>query len=309
MYSIIIPHYKKNYLLNQCLNSIKESLIATEQQTSIEIIIVDNQATEISKRFINEYQTKNSNLAIKPIYNKKNLGFAKAVNQGIKKAYGKYIVVINNDIKLDENWFNAINQAISKYNRQEISTFFGKVLNEYGTKIESVGLKFKPWGKAINIGNKEAKITKYSQVKKIWGAPASAVVYKKTALEEVGLFNPYFFAYLEDVEINLRLKAEGFKTLYIPEAISYHQGGQTADSWPDFRQRMTARNWWYIIILRYPVKAFCKYLPQILLEQLKLFFAIKSWKWKLWVVKEIIISLPQLIKNRSPVQLKGNLNN
>jgi GT2 family glycosyltransferase len=309
MYSIIIPHYKNNTILEQCLNSIIDSLKETDQQTSIEVIVVINQASEVSKQFIKQYQKDNYNLAIKPIFNQKNKGFAQAVNQGIKKAHGDYLVVLNNDIKLDQNWFNAINKNIQMFKNsktKKIGAIFGKVLNEHGTKIESAGFDFKPWGKAINSGNNDPYIDKFSQEKVIWGAPASAVVYNKQALDEIGLFNPVFFAYLEDVDLSLRLQANNYQTLYVPKAVSYHQGGYTADQWTDFRQKYTSRNWWFIFILHYPLLTFIKYLPLILIEQLKIWLKIKKWKNKLWVVKQIISHLPKLLNQRKTIKIKND---
>ncbi len=307
MYSIIIPHYQNNNLLEQCLDSIVGSLKETNQATGFEIIIVDNQSSQETKKFIDKYQSTNSNLAIKPIFNQKNLGFAQAVNQGIESSHGEHIVVLNNDIKLDKEWFNVINQNLQMFknpNVQNIGALFGKVLNANGTKIESAGFKFKPWGKAVNIGNNDSNIDKYNQQKIIWGAPASAVVYKKNALKKIGLFNPIFFAYLEDVEINLRLKAEGFNTLYLPKAIAYHQGGQTADQWTDFRQKYTSRNWWYIFLLRYPVLTFLKYLPLIAVEQTKIWLSITSWQNRFWVIRQIITSAPKLLKQRKTIKIR-----
>lgn len=288
MYSIVIPQYGADPQLRICLASIAESLKATKLQTSIEIIVVNNKATEISKKFIDQCRRENPALAIKPIYNEQNLGFGRAVNQGIIRSQGNFIVVLNNDIELDENWFNAVNEGIYNCNVKGAGAFCGKILNSRRSKIESVGLDFKPWGKAVNIGNNERDANKYSSQKVVWGATAAAVVYKKEALNKAGLFNENFFAYLEDVELNLRLIKHSYKTIYLPAAISYHYGGKTADQWTDFRQRYTSRNWWFIFKLHYSFSDFVKYFPKIILEQTKIWLGIKSWRWRFWVLKEII---------------------
>ena len=341
--SVIIPNWNGERLLRKNLAKI---LKAWPKGT--EVIIVDDGSTDGSVELIKsltssrvnewlkkkEKKEKNNNnksnslitnsliknrkITIKLIENKKNLGFAGAVNQGIKVAKNNYVAVMNNDLRLEKNWFLVMKNMIQKYpaEKKKIGTYFGTVLNWNGTKIESTGLQYWLKGRAKNRDN--GKRLKYSTIqifkrKKqefVWGASASVVVYYKPALMEVGLFDEDFFAYEEDVDLALRLWGADWKTLYVPQAIAYHLGGGTSRRMGNFRQRMDAKNWWFIIIKNYPWSILIRYGPEILIERLRnLSGLLKStpiWRWPIDVARvygEVVLKLPKMIRKRKPIEL------
>jgi GT2 family glycosyltransferase len=328
MFSIVIPHYNGLPLLKNCLKSISESIgpNAKGQMLKTEIIVVDNGSTDGSKEYLEkmtngkwlmakkknkENQTSIINhQSLKVIFNDRNLGFAAAVNQGIKAAEYDWVVVMNNDLKVDKNWFLEIQKVINNnLDNTSIAALFGKVLNWKGTKIESTGLEFYLKGKAFNRGNGlPAETNKYNSPEFIFGPSASIAAYYKPALEQVGLFDEDFFAYEEDVDLALRLYAAGWKTYYIPSAVSYHIGGETSGKMGNFRQRMDAKNWWFIIIKNYPLSIIFKHWPEIFIERLRnLSGLIKKTTWYkiptavLSTYAELISKLPKIIKKRKPI--------
>jgi len=188
-FSIIIPNLNGQLYLSTCLYSLLSSLKQAHIK-KFEIILVDNASTDNSVNLFSKLtQTHSSSI----ILNKKNHGFAKAVNQGAFKAKYKYIVVCNNDIKLHQDWFTNIQKNILA--NPNYSTYFGLVLNQDGTKIESVGLKYCWKGKAKNIGNKlifnpkNIRKLKIENVKPIWGASASLVIYQKDVFLKLAGFD------------------------------------------------------------------------------------------------------------------------
>ena len=104
--SIIIVHFNQSENLRQCLDSIKKANL----NFSFEIIIIDNSSnlgtvfanafplSRINKMFSSEISKFEEIPLIRIISNKKNVGFAKAVNQGIKIAKGEYILILNPDV-------------------------------------------------------------------------------------------------------------------------------------------------------------------------------------------------------------------
>ena len=85
----------------------------------------------------------------------------------------------------------------------------------------------------------------------IWGASAALTLYNREILEKIGKFDNDFFAYEEDIDLALRLHNLKYQTLYIPNAISYHLGGATSKKMGNFKNKMDAKNWFYIIIKNY----------------------------------------------------------
>jgi len=294
MFSIVIPHYNNKKLLKQCLASIKKT---DTTELIDEIIVVDNGSTDGSVEFVKNFQK------IKLIENRKNLGFAKAVNKGIKFSRAKWTIVLNNDIKLTPNWFKEIKKGVEKYKNKNLGFLFGKVLSWNGEKIESLGLDFHLCGKSVNIGNgQKNNPNKYKKEKELIAAPASAICFKKSAITKTGLFDQDFFAYLEDIDLCLRLRNQGFKGFFLPNAISHHMGGATADKIPGLRYKMTASNWWFIIIKYYPVSSFLKNIHLIIFEQAKNFFAVKNFSDKLWTIQRTIKKFPKMVKKRRPIK-------
>jgi len=311
-FSIIIPNLNGSVLLKDCLTSLLQSINKTPS-IIFEVILVDNASTDNSIDVFSELTT---NLHTSIILNPKNYGFAKAVNIGITKAKYDYVIVCNNDIKFDSNWFEEITKAITK--KPKYTSYFGLVLNKDGSLIESTGLKYFWRGKAKNIGNKLpynsktiAKL-KIENCKLIYGASASLVVYKKDIIQKIGGFDENFFAYEEDVDLAFRLNKFGYKTLFIPKAISYHLGGATSSKMGNFRAKMDAKNWILLIAKNYSFKQLFKYFPQIVEERLRNFSGlckqtIKIYQWKsIWIIPasifqvygQVLLKLPIIILKR-----------
>lgn len=308
-YSIIIPNLNGSALLKDCLTSLLQSINKTPQ-IIFEIILVDNASIDDS---IDIFSQLTTNLHTSIILNPKNYGFAKAINIGITKAKYDYIIVCNNDIKFDSNWFKEITKAITT--RPKYASYFGLVLNKDGSLIESTGLKYYWRGKAKNIGNglpytKELK--NQSTSIPIWGASASLVVYKKNIIQRLGGFDENFFAYEEDVDLAFRLNKFGYKTLFIPKAISYHLGGATSGKMGNFRAKMDAKNWIFLIVKNYSLKQILKYFPQIVEERLRNFSGlckqtIKIYNWQsIWILPisifqvygQVLLKLPKILVKR-----------
>ena len=311
-FSIIIPNLNGQLYLSTCLNSLLASL-KTAYIKNFEIILVDNASTDNSVNLFSKLtQLHTSSI----ILNKKNHGFAQAINQGVAKAKYDYVIVCNNDIKLHKDWFINIQKNI--LSKPDYSTYFGLVLNQNGTKIESTGLKYYWKGKAKNIGNKlsynQSSIAKLKikNCKLIWGASASLIVYQKDIFQRLGGFDQDFFAYEEDVDLALRLKKLGYYTLFIPQSISYHIGGATSSKMGNFRNMMDAKNWIYIIVKNYSLAKFIKYFPQIIEERLRnlsglIKQTVKIYKFKsIWILPislvktygQVLLNLPKMVSKR-----------
>ncbi len=293
--SIIIPNFNGQTFLPPCLRSLISS-IKLCPSTNFEILLVDNGSTDSSRQIFNKISVKFKKiLSFQLLTLDCNYGFATAVNHGIKASRFDYVCVCNNDLTVDKLWFKVMSSVIiqntsktvNQLTNGPVTTFFGLVLNKNGTKVESRGLRFYPYGKAENIDNglphHQSKIpaTRFSKRSKhqhpnnhqIWGASASIVIYHKPTLLKVGLFDEKFFAFIEDVDLSYRLDKAGYKTLFVSQAISYHLGGGTAGKNSFFRKKLTYINWIRFIIKNYTITEIIVNLPGILQERLLLLYS------------------------------------
>ncbi len=270
-YSIAIPNFNGSKFLSACLKSLLSSLKHAKIQT-FEIILIDNASSDDSPQLFLEFIRKNKIKRHRLIRLDRNYGFSKAVNTGIQSAKYKHIVLLNNDIVFDRQWFYFITKNIQSNPHRRVAVFSGTILNYDGSKYESQGLSYQYSGKCLNINNQKPftpRSLDHLPPSTVWGSSAAVAVYRRQIFDHVGMFDEDFFAYEEDVDLCLRLNNSGYKTLYIPQAIAYHYGGGTSSTMGNFRQRMDAKNWFYIIIKNYRLSDLIKNLPAIFLERLR----------------------------------------
>jgi GT2 family glycosyltransferase len=306
--SIIIPNYNGENYLSACLKSI-DLAIQSCPNTNFEIILVDNGSTDSGPDL---FQADLAHPYSSIIINKKNLGFAAAVNQGIKKAQYSWVCLLNNDLVLDKLWFKKITDQI-KIRPQNTVTFCGTVFDQQGTFIESQGLKFFQSGKCQQRNHHQI----YRPLKpfSVWGSSAAAVIYHKKTIKTLGLFDPIFFAYIEDVDISYRLYHLNYHTLCVPSAFSYHLGGGTSNLMDNFRAFYSTRNWWFFIFKNYSFPQIVKHYFPILKERCRNYYwFLKSTKYIYWlphslsIFFQVLFRLPYLLKQNRNYQnlLKSN---
>ncbi len=260
--SVIIPNFNGARYLSDCLQHLNTA-IDNCPGTKFEVILVDNASTDDSPKLFSSLMTRNCQL----ITNLSNLGFAAAVNQGIKAAKYDYVCLLNNDLNLDSNWFKLIIKSIKKY--PKIACFCGTVFNRNGTEIESQGISFDWSGKCLQ--NKKF-ITPF-----VWGSSGAAVIYQKNIITKIGLFDEHYFAYIEDVDLAFRLQQQHYQTFLSPEAKAFHLGGATTNQLGNFRAKQTFFNWIYFIFKNYTFTQLVKNLPGIAIERCRnLSFLLKS---------------------------------
>ena len=203
--TIIILNYNGKEYLKGCLDSVVRLNFPRNQY---EVIVVHN-PSDNSWKIAEKYKNK----GIKLIKNRKNLGFAEGNNIGMKKAKGKYIVLFNNDLIVDKNWLKELVPIMEE--NKDIGAIGGKI---YLGKTDVI------WygGARIYFGgfvNHKYLKNKEGEVDYIVGA---AVMYRKSVLDKVGLFDKKFFLYGEDTDLGFRIRKAGYKIYYNPKAISYH---------------------------------------------------------------------------------------
>lgn len=288
--SVIIPNYNGIRFLKTCF----DSLNTQKGQTWLkEVIIVDNNSSDNSVQFI-----KKNYPQFILIENTDNLGFARAINQGIEVSSGEYIFVLNNDIELEKDCITNLLECIKQDSL--IFAASAKMIQYYEReKIDDAGDEYTilGWTKRVGYGN---PTTEYNKSRNIFSACAGAAIYRKSILEDIGYFDEKFFAYMEDVDLSYRAKINGYENVLCSEAIVYHVGSGTSGTrYNKFKIKLAARNNIYVPYKNMPWPQLIINMPFLLMGYLiKYLFFLRKGHGDVYIngLKEGISSLNHVNK-------------
>lgn len=216
--TIVFPIFNGWEDTRDCLTSIKNLNYPKED---LKIIIIDNASTDGSVEAIKKLtNSKIKGLRIKLIENKENLGFAKAVNQGVKKATSELILITNNDVVFEKDCLKELVKAIT--GNSEIGAVGGKIYWKNQDKIAIDGFRLNPY-----LGYHQFDLSGLDRKRERDWVPGTGLLTKRKLLLDLGGFDEGYFFYFEDIDFCLRAKKAGFKLLYTPRAILFHGYGRT----------------------------------------------------------------------------------
>ena len=250
--SVVTPNYNGLKFLNNYFET-----LLIQSRFIEEIIIIDNASTDGSIDFIEEFiSSSNYPIKIVLIKNEENLGFAPAVNQGIKQAKSEYIYSVNNDVELEWNALDEVIKAMDELLGSGENPFSiqSKMIQHYNRDlIDDAGDEYTilAWTKKIGDGQ---PVERYNEKREIFSSCAGAALYRKSVLEEIGLFDDDFFAYVEDIDLAYRAQIYGYRNYLAPKSIVYHYGSATSGSrYNEFKIRLAARNNVFLIYKNFPI--------------------------------------------------------
>ena len=250
--SVVTPNYNGLKFLNNYFET-----LLIQSRFIEEIIIIDNASTDGSIEIIEEFiRSANYPIDIKLIRNEENLGFAPAVNQGIRQAKCEYIYSVNNDVELEWNALEEIIKAMEESIALGENPFSvqSKMIQHYNRKlIDDAGDEYTilAWTKKVGDGQ---PIERCSEKREIFSSCAGAALYRKSVLEEIGLFDENFFAYVEDIDLAYRSQIYGYHNYFCPTSIVYHYGSATSGSrYNEFKIGLAARNNVFLIYKNFPL--------------------------------------------------------
>lgn len=215
--TIVIVNYNSINLLLNCLTSVKKGLHKSD--FTFEIIVVDNASTDNSRRILKWIKQ------VKTIYNQKNAGFGNACNQGISKAKGKYILLLNPDTQVIDRGIPNLLEYALKFNQ---GFFGGQLLNNDFTIQPSCGLFFSLPVVFIMLflQGEKLRITKFTPKTSAvvdWVSGACLLGQKEDFLK-VGGFDENIFLYTEEVDLLFRAKQMNLICHYYYGARFIHLG-------------------------------------------------------------------------------------
>jgi GT2 family glycosyltransferase len=251
--SVIVVNYDGKVFLKNCLSS-----LCAQSYPAIEIIFVDNGSDDGSIDYVRKEFP-----SVKIIASKKNLGFAKGNNIGIKIAKGELIATLNNDTEVASRWLEELVNAMNS--EEKVGMCASKMLFMKNPEmINSTGICISRSGTCWDRGIFESDTGQYELMEEVFGPCAGAALYRKTMLLEIGLFDEDFYSYMEDTDLAFRGRLSGWKCLYVPDAIVYHVHGGTGGFETDYTIYYGNRNVAWTPIKNFPILLLISSLPWII---------------------------------------------
>lgn len=219
--SIIIVNYNTGKLLMHCISSIEKS----DLSFPYEVIVIDNASTDGSATPKSASATGQA--GIKRIENKRNVGFAKAVNQGIKAAKGKYALLLNPDTEVQVGTIAKVLEFAK--HTPNAGVVGAKFLNLDGSPQGSVFPPSTIWNAVQEFWLGRKTYSKYVPQGKspvaVDAVSGAVFLITPQARERVGLLDERYFMYFEDLDYCRRVKRAGLKIYYLPSAHVVHYHG------------------------------------------------------------------------------------
>ena len=197
------------------------------------MLVVDNNSRDKSREVIENYKRSltTNHYPTTTLYLEKNLGFAGGNNEGIKKAKGTYVILLNNDCIVDKDWLTEL-VKVAEGDEQAFAVG-SKVYLQQTNKIQNAGIQMfeDGYGRdigAIVVGHKQDYAEdkgQYDRERETYAACAVAALYRKSILDKIGLLDDTFFMYYEDVDLSFRIKKAGYNLIYQPASVIYHEAG------------------------------------------------------------------------------------
>ena len=238
-----------------CILACLDSL---QGQPITEIVVVDNASTDKTIDLVQSYP-----LPIKLICEPTNTGFAAASNRALEALNTRFKLCLNDDARLSPNYLSILVEALNA--NPDAASAIGKLVHEFGAQrtIDSAGIEMVyPTLSPLDRGYKELDQAQFDRDEEIFGPSAAAALYRSEALSalEDSPFDVDLFAYYEDVDLAWRLTNQGWRHLYRPKAIAYHDR-RGPDSKPEHIKARAFANRYVVWAKNQPVSQFLFYSP------------------------------------------------
>ena len=303
-FSIVVVVYNGLPFLEPLVKS-----LAAQTLHPAELIVVDNLSADGSRELLPSLLSSLP-FPTRLLFENCNRGYCAAANRGLREAPGEFVLLLNQDTRLDKNFCRAALEGFADHPR--IGMVSGRILRFDGTTVDSLGQYLSrslypkergynvPWGSLKEDG------------REIFSVCGAVAFYRREMLQEIAFQGEYldedFFMFFDDIDLGWRAQRRGWKARYAPEAIAFHSRSGTLSPGRKvglfFRRPLELRyhlvkNRYLTLLKNASWREVIKDLPFLLLRDLPLLFTLLSHPsqgWRLW--KERSLFKRALLKRR-----------
>jgi N-acetylglucosaminyl-diphospho-decaprenol L-rhamnosyltransferase len=231
--TVVIPTFEACDLLRDALASLERQTVRPE------VIVVDNASSDGTPELVpREFPS------VRLLRNERNLGFGRAVNRGAAEATGEILVLVNNDVVCEPDFVERIAEPFAE---SLVGMAAGVLLQAAAPdRIDSAGVEVDPTLRSFDyLWNEPAGAL--AEAGDPLGPCGGAAAYRLAAFRAAGGFDESFFAYWEDVDLALRLRAAGWQCRLVPDARAVHRHGATLGASSPAARRLEAFGRGYVL--------------------------------------------------------------
>ena len=217
------------------------------------------------------------------------------------------MALVNNDVELHPDFLGELVAGLES--DPGAASAAAKMLRfDERDVIDATGDTLRWSGIALQRGQGERDLGQYDVPGRVFSACAGAAAYRRSAFDEIGLFDEDFFAYLEDVDWGFRAQLAGRGCAYVPSAIAYHVGSASTrrEGKPDpFFYGLPRRNDVWMVLKNYPLSALLLYAPLLLVNHAGLVYvAVRDGMARAHLSALVAAArgLPRVLRQRRAIQ-------
>jgi GT2 family glycosyltransferase len=238
--TVVIPTLAADARLHECMAALEQ-----QTQRDFEVIIVDNSGRGAVRR------GGGAPPGVRVIESPHNVGFGAAINAAFRESRSPYLATLNDDAAPHPGWLAAMVSAIEA--RPDVGMCAAQV-RLYGEDIlDSAGMLVCGDGSSKQRGHTRPPQF-FPVAEEVLFPSGSAALYRRTMLEQIGLFDEDFFLYCEDTDLGLRARWAGWRCLYVPEAIVEHHYSHSAGRASPLKAYYVERNRLFVLAKNFPAR-------------------------------------------------------
>jgi GT2 family glycosyltransferase len=259
--SVVIPNWNGRRWLGPCLEALRD-----QDRPADEVIVVDNGSTDGSTAYLRE-----THPGVELLELGVNTGFAHAANRGLQRAGGELVALVNTDVVLAPDWLSRMTRSLG--DDPVAAAVACKIVSlDDPHTIYDAGDILRRDGACEQRGRFRRDDGSWDRPGEVFGACAGAALYRRSVLCSLGGFDERYFAYLEDVDLALRIRLAGWRCRYEP-AVARHAGEGSSWQLKGGHHVLVARNTLVLVARWFPVR----WLPYVVYRQLGLaWYALRA---------------------------------
>jgi len=233
--TVVIPTLAADARLRECIESLR-----LQTRRDFEVIVVDNSGRGAVCRD-----------DVRVIQNERNVGFGAAVNQGIQASDAPYVATLNDDAVADPRWLESLVCAMER--RPDVGMCASQVRLFGEDRLDSAGMLACADGSSKQRGHFREPHD-FPVEEEVLLPSGSAALYRRTMLDQVGLFDDDFFLYCEDTDLGLRARWAGWRCLYVPAARVDHHYSHSSGGASPLKAYYVERNRVFVLVKNFPLR-------------------------------------------------------